>query len=122
MAVVGQALADDPAIESAQRREQRGGAVALIAMGHGAGATGLHRQARLGAIERLDLALLIDAEDERLLGRVDPVFCGRSPSTSCSYAASQCGRQSGDVSRGWQECTVLHVCHSVESHQHGNSE
>ena len=31
----------------------------------------LQRQSRLGAIERLDLALLVDREDERLVGRIE---------------------------------------------------
>src|SRR5450756_1468921 len=70
VAVAGQALADDAAIESAERREERGGAVALVVMGQRTGAARLHGQARLSAIERLDLALLINAEHQRLLGRV----------------------------------------------------
>jgi hypothetical protein len=32
---------------------------------------GAHWQHRLGAIERLDLALLVDADDDRFLRRVD---------------------------------------------------
>jgi hypothetical protein len=37
------------------------------------GRTGQHRQDRCGAIERLDLALLIDAQHDRALGREQPV-------------------------------------------------
>src|SRR5215472_12920582 len=54
-----------------QRDEQGGGAVALVVMGHGATTAALHRQPRLGAVERLDLALLIDRQHQRMLGRVD---------------------------------------------------
>ena len=36
--------------------EQRGCAMALVVVGHGTGTPLLHRQARLGTIERLDLA------------------------------------------------------------------
>jgi len=41
--------------------------MALIIMGHGAGAALLDRQPRLGAVERLDLALLVDAQHHRLV-------------------------------------------------------
>ena len=52
----GHALADHRAVEHVERGEQGGGAVALIVVGHGAGAALLHRQAGLRAVERLDLA------------------------------------------------------------------
>jgi hypothetical protein len=45
--------------------------MALVIMRHGAGAALLHGQSRLGAIEGLDLALLIDAQHQRLVGRVE---------------------------------------------------
>ena len=70
VAVTRQALADDTTVEHAQRGEQRRGAVALVVVGHRAGAPRLHRQRGLGAIQRLDLALLIDAQDDRALRRV----------------------------------------------------
>lgn len=54
-----------------ERGEQGGRAVALVIVGHGRGAALLQRQAGLGAIERLDLGLLIDREHQRVLGRVD---------------------------------------------------
>jgi predicted PurR-regulated permease PerM len=44
--------------------EQGGGAIALIIMCHGGAAPLLHRQSGLGAVKRLDLALLVDAEDQ----------------------------------------------------------
>lgn len=46
------ALADDLAGQHVQRGEQRGRAVPLIVVGHGAAPSRFHRQARLGAVER----------------------------------------------------------------------
>ena len=40
-------------------------------MGHRPGAALLHRQAGLSAVERLDLALVIDREDDGIGGRID---------------------------------------------------
>ena len=40
-------------------------------MGHCPGAAGLHRQARLGTVEGLDLALLVNGEDDRVGRRID---------------------------------------------------
>jgi hypothetical protein len=40
-------------------------------VGHRPGAALLHRQAGLGAVERLDLALFIDREDDGMGGRID---------------------------------------------------
>jgi hypothetical protein len=50
------AAADHRAVEQVERREQRGRAVALVVVVIVPGAL-LHRQARLGPVERLDLAL-----------------------------------------------------------------
>ena len=58
--VARQARADHLAVEHAERGEQGGGAVALVVAGHGAGTPLLHGQAGLGAVERLDLALLVN--------------------------------------------------------------
>ena len=63
--------ADHGAVEHVERGEQRGGAIALVVLGHGAGAALLQRQTRLCAIERLDLALLIEGENDRLRRRID---------------------------------------------------
>src|ERR1700757_4443699 len=65
------AAPDDLAFEHVEGGEQRGGAVALVIMGHGGGTPLLQEQARLGAVERLDLALLVDREHEGMLGRID---------------------------------------------------
>ena len=68
--VAGHAIADHVAVEHAQGREQRGGAVALVIMRHGPAAALLDRQPRLCAIQRLNLALFVYAEDDRLLRRI----------------------------------------------------
>jgi hypothetical protein len=53
-------LADDAAVEHVEGGKQRGRAVPLIVVRHGAEPSLLHGQAGLGAVERLDLALLVD--------------------------------------------------------------
>jgi hypothetical protein len=58
MAMTLHALTQHLAVEDIQRSEQRRGAVACR-RGSWSGAILLHRQARLGSVERLDLALLI---------------------------------------------------------------
>jgi hypothetical protein len=45
--------------------------MALLVMSHGSSAPLLHRQPPLGAIEGLNLALLIDGQDNGMVGRVD---------------------------------------------------
>ena len=62
MAVTGHAATDHRAVEDVERGEQRGRAVADIVVGHRASLAWLERQAGLGAIERLDLALLVDRQ------------------------------------------------------------
>ena len=56
MSMPRHAGADDSAVQHVQCREQGGGAVALVVMGHGTGTPLLHGQSRLGAVEGLDLA------------------------------------------------------------------
>src|SRR5437879_7493540 len=63
-------LPDHPSLQNFQSGEQRGGSVALIVMGHGSAAALFYRQARLSAIKRLVLALLINTDHDRLLGRI----------------------------------------------------
>ena len=60
MPVLWHAAADHLAFEDVQRGEQRRRAVALVIVRHRAALAGLQRQAGLGAVERLDLALLVD--------------------------------------------------------------
>lgn len=45
--------------------------MALVVVGRGPGAVGRDRQPPLAAIERLDLALLVHAEDNGVGGRID---------------------------------------------------
>ena len=71
MAMALHALADDLAVEHIERREQGRDAVPLIIVGHGAGTSLLHRQPRLGAVQRLDLAFLIDRQNNGVVGRID---------------------------------------------------
>ena len=70
MAVSFHVLPDDGAIEDIEGSKQRRGAMPFVVMRHCAGAARFHRQARLGAVERLDLALFVDREDHRMSGRV----------------------------------------------------
>ena len=55
---------DDLAIKHVESGEERGLTVSLVVVGHGPGATPLQGQAGPGAVERLDLRLLVDAEDD----------------------------------------------------------
>ena len=56
MAMAAHAFADDLARGDIERRKQSRGSVALVVVGHRAGAALLQRKSGLGAIERLDLA------------------------------------------------------------------
>ena len=66
MAVALHAAADDGAIEDIERGEERGGAVALVVVGHGGAASGLQRQARLGTIKGLDLGFFVNRQHHRM--------------------------------------------------------
>ena len=70
MPVPVHAASDHCAIQEIQRREQRGRAIPLVVMGHRPASACLHRQAWLGAVESLDLALFVDREDDSVLERV----------------------------------------------------
>src|SRR5215468_4716879 len=63
-------LADHGAVEQVERGEEGGSAVALVVMGHGPAAPLLEGQSRLGPVYGLDLTLLIDAEHDRVFGRI----------------------------------------------------
>ena len=69
MAMALHALADNLALKDIERREQGGDA--LIVVRHGSGTSLLHRQTRLGTIKCLNLALLIDRQDNGVVGRID---------------------------------------------------
>ena len=70
MAVPLHAASHHGAVEHVEGGEQRGRAVALVVVCHRPAFAGLERQAGLGAVERLDLALLVDGDDHGVLGRV----------------------------------------------------
>src|SRR4029079_13513814 len=57
-------------IQRIEGGEQSRRSVALVVVGHRAVAARHERQARLGAVERLNLALLIDREHQRMLWRI----------------------------------------------------
>src|ERR1700722_6526130 len=54
--------ADDGAVEDVESGDQRVRTGTVAGGGHRSSTARLHRQTRLGAVERLDLALLIDRE------------------------------------------------------------
>src|SRR5271166_5983759 len=60
MAMALHAAPDDLAFEDVERGKQGRGAMPLVIVRHGRAAPFLHRQAGLGAVERLDLRFLID--------------------------------------------------------------
>ena len=65
MAVALHVLPDDRSVEHGEPGEQRRRAVPLVVVGL------LHRQAGLGAVERLDLALLVDRQPHGMGRRID---------------------------------------------------
>ena len=70
MPVPGHACMDDMACGDVEGREKGGGAVALVVVRHGAGSALLQREARLGAVQSLDLALLVEGEDHGVVRRI----------------------------------------------------
>ena len=78
MAMPSHTACDHGSVEDVARRKQSGRAVGVVVMGHRPAFSRFHRLARLRAAERLDLALLVDRDDHRVLGRVhveaDDVF------------------------------------------------
>jgi hypothetical protein len=71
MSVAFHATADHPAFEDIEGGEQRRCAVSFVVMGHGPCASRLHRQPRLSSIECLNLALLVEREDEGVRRWID---------------------------------------------------
>ena len=61
------AAPDDLALKYIEGGEQGGSTMALVIVGHCGTAPFFHRQTRLGAIEGLDLALLVEAEQRSRL-------------------------------------------------------
>jgi hypothetical protein len=71
MPVALHATADDRSVQDVERGEQGGRAVPLIVVGHGSGPALLHRQTRLGAVQGLDLGLLVHRQDNGVGRRID---------------------------------------------------
>lgn len=71
MPMASQTIADDRALQHIEGREQSGSAVALVVMGHRPAAPTLHGQARLAALQSLDLTFLVHAQHQRLVRRVE---------------------------------------------------
>ena len=71
VAVALHAAPDDLALEHVEGGEQGGRAMPLVVVGHGAKTALFHRQAGLGAVERLDLRLFVDREHDGVGRRVD---------------------------------------------------
>ena len=71
MAVALHTATDHLAFEHVEGGKQRGRAAPLLIMRHGAGSPLLHRQTRLGSVERLDLALLVDRQHDGVRRRID---------------------------------------------------
>jgi hypothetical protein len=65
VAMVQHVAADDGAIEDVESWEQRGGAVTFRSHTSSSRGPGFHRQSRPGAVECLDLALLVDRKNNR---------------------------------------------------------
>ena len=65
VAMVQHVAADDGAIEDVESWEQRSGAVTFRSHTSSSRGPGFHRQSRPGAVECLDLALLVDRKNNR---------------------------------------------------------
>jgi hypothetical protein len=96
-AVSRHALADHGAVEDVERGEQCGRAALDIIVGHCSGSALLHRQARLGAVEHLNLRLLVDRENQAVGWRVEiephhiAQFGGKGRILRQFEAPSRCG-------------------------------
>ena len=62
---------DNRAVEHVEGSEEGRRAMPFVVVGYGAGAALLHGQAGLGAVERLDLALLVNRQHDGMGGRID---------------------------------------------------
>src|SRR5262245_39756608 len=76
MATTLHVAADNGAVENVEGGEQSGRPMAFVIMSHGTGAAGLHRQARLGAIEGLTAVCGRDVHDN---------VCSHTESLNCFW-------------------------------------
>ena len=65
--VASETLPDNPAVKHAHRGEECGRSVALVVVGHRAAPSLLHGQSSLGPVERLNLALFVNAQNDSLI-------------------------------------------------------
>ena len=84
MSVPGHTLTDHPSIQQVQRCEQGSSSMPLVVVGHGPTAPLLHGQAGLCALEGLDLAFLVNTQDQGLVGRIEV-----QPTTSVSFSVNR---------------------------------
>jgi hypothetical protein len=70
MAMTCLALRQDLPVGNVEGGKERGGAVPLIVVGDAIDVAKPHRQNRLGALERLNLAFFIDAQHDRVIRRI----------------------------------------------------
>ena len=63
--------ADHRSVEDIHRRKQRRRSIALVIMGHRSRPALFHRQAGLGSVERLNLALLVDGKHDGVRRGID---------------------------------------------------
>src|SRR5215472_5576148 len=98
------AAADDLAFEHVEGGKQRGRAVALVVMRHRPATARFQRQARLRAVERLDLRFLVNAEHDRMGRRMDieadnvpqlryKIGVARQLELACPVRLDTCARQ-----------------------------
>lgn len=91
--------ADHGPVEYVERGKQRGAAIAFVIMGHGASSPLLERQAGLGSVESLDLALLVKRQDDRVSGRRD---IKATTSRSLSMNSGSLDSLNCRTRRGWR--------------------
>ena len=70
MPVARHTVADHLAVEHAEGREESGCAIAFVIVGLSSTAALLHRQTRLGPVQGLDLTLLVHAQNQGLVWRI----------------------------------------------------
>ncbi len=71
MSMAGPTVSDHLAVQQVEGCEPGGSAVALVIVSEGAATALLEGQARLGAVKSLDLTLLIHAQHQRLVRRIE---------------------------------------------------
>jgi len=69
--VPGQAVTDDGSLQDVEGGKKGGCAVAFVIVRHRSAAALFHGQARLGAIQGLNLALFIHTQHEGFIGRIE---------------------------------------------------